>query len=60
MSSYIDEYIQSGQGVIISVSGQPIHGVIKGSDNGFLLVDVDNQGPRLLSIAHVEQIIPKG
>lgn len=60
MSLSIDELIKSGQHVIIAISGTTMHGVIKGNTDGFLVVDVDSQGPRLLNLTQVEQIIPKG
>ncbi|MCB1216358.1 MAG: hypothetical protein R3F46_01610 [bacterium] len=59
MSSYIEQYIRDASPVILAISGSTVHGVIKGSDGGFLLVEVDSQGPRLLNLALVEQIIPK-
>ena len=60
MSLSIDEMIKSGQHVIIAMSGTTMHGVIKSSVDGFLMVEVDNQGPRLVNLSQVEQIIPKG
>ncbi len=60
MSLSIDELIKSGQHVIIAISGTTMHGIIRSNIDGFLMVDVDSQGPRLVNLSQVEQIIPKG
>ena len=59
MQLSIDELISSGRTVIIAISGSTMHGVIKSNIDGFLMVEVDNQGPRLVNLAMVVQIIPR-